>query len=100
MLPHKLYHPSPTSQTDTKPIRNRQHGLDSVLIFGFEKLSVACPIYVGVVSILSGNLCGRVGFHSATDGTWFVGLHRSCIEHLSADMSLIQDQFKTEPSPT
>ena len=64
------------------------------MVFGFKNLSVACLIYVCLVSLRFGNVCGRVGFHLATDGTWFVGLHRSCIEHLSADMAPIQ-MFKT-----
>ena len=38
------------------------------------KLSVVCGLYVGVVSVLSGSVRGRVGLNSATDGRWFVGL--------------------------
>ena len=39
-----------------------------------DKLSVVCRLYVGVVSVLSGSVRGRVGLNSATDGRWFVGL--------------------------
>ena len=39
-----------------------------------DTLSVVCRLYVGVVSVLSGSVRGRVGLNSATDGRWFVGL--------------------------
>ena len=39
-----------------------------------DKLSVVCRLYVGVVSVLSGSVRGRIGLNSVTDGRWYVGL--------------------------
>ena len=37
-----------------------------------DNLSVVCPLYIGVVAVLSGSFRGRVVLISATDGRWFV----------------------------
>ena len=69
-----------------------------------EKLSVACRLYVGVVSVLSGSVRGRVGLNSATDGRCFVGLrsvmYRAYVGRPDTDSRPIQDRIKSDITPT
>ena len=61
-----------------------------------------CRLSVGVVSVLSRDVRGRVGLDSATDGRWFVGLIRLCIGHMSADLTdsrPIPDRIKSNITP-
>ena len=65
-----------------------------------DKLSVVCRLYVGVVSVLSGSVRGRVGLNSATDGRWFVGLrsvvYRAYVGRPDTDSRPIQVRHNTE----
>ena len=117
-------------QTDMKPTSNRQKSsnsgrdrfaisIDSVLSVYvradkflrrdlsnmFERslpdnLWVVCQLYVGVVSVLSGSIRGRVGLNSATDGRWFVGLrlvmYRVYIRWPDTNSKPIQDRMKSD----
>ena len=68
-----------------------------------DKLSVVCRLYVGVVSVLSGSVRGRVGLNSATDGRWFVGLrsvmYRAYVGRPDTDSRPIQDWMKPDITP-
>ena len=68
-----------------------------------DKLSVVCRLYVGVVSVLSGSVRGRVGLNSATDGRWFVGLrsvmYRAYVGRPDTDSRPIQDRIKSDITP-
>ena len=59
--------------------------------------------YVGVVSVLSGSVRGRVGLNSATDGRWFFGLrsvmYRAYVGRPDTDSRPIQDRIKSEITP-
>ena len=65
-----------------------------------DKLSVVCRLYVGVVSVWSGSVRGRVGLNSATDGTWFVGLrsfmYRTYVGRPDTDSKPNQVRHNTE----
>ena len=65
-----------------------------------DKLSVVCRLYVGVESVLSGSVRGRVGLNSATDGRWFVGLrsvvYRAYVGRPDTDSRPIQVRHNTE----
>ena len=60
-----------------------------------DKLSVVGRLYIGVVSVLSVSVRGRVGLNSATDGRWFVGLrsvmYRAYVGRPDTDSRSIQD---------
>ena len=60
-------------------------------------------LYVGVVSVLSGNVRGRVGLNSATDGRWFVGLRsvmcRAYVGRPDTDSRPIQHRIKSDITP-
>ena len=64
---------------------------------------LSCRLYVGVVSVLSGSVRGRVGLNSATDGRWFVGLtsvmYRAYVGRPDTDSRLIQDRIKSDITP-
>ena len=68
-----------------------------------DKLSLVCRLYVGVVSVLSGSVRGRVGLNSATDGRWFVGLrsvvYRAYVGRPGTDSRPIQDRIKSDITP-
>ena len=68
-----------------------------------DKLSVVCRLYVGVMSVLSGSLRGRVSLNSATDGGWFVGLrlvmYQAYVGRPDTDSRPIQDRIKTDTTP-
>ena len=68
-----------------------------------DKLSVVCRLYVGVVSVLSGSVRGRVGLNSSTDGRWFVGLrsamYRAYVGRPDTDSRPIQDRIKSVFTP-
>ena len=57
-----------------------------------DKLSIVCRLNVGVLSVLSGSVRGRVGLNSATDGRWFVGLR-------SGICRLTWHRFKADSRP-
>ena len=65
-----------------------------------DKLSVVCRLYVGVVSVLSGSVRGRVGLISATDGWWFFGLrsvmYRAYVGQSDTDSWSIDDRIKSD----
>ena len=63
-----------------------------------DKLSVVCRLYVGVVSVLSGSVRGRVLIRPPmVDGLSV--LDRFCIGHMSADLTPIQSRFKSDITP-
>ena len=68
-----------------------------------DKLSVVCRLYVGVVSVFSGSVRGRVGLNSATDGRWFVGIrsvmYRAYVGRHDTDSRPIQDRMKSDITP-
>ena len=68
-----------------------------------DQLSVVCRLYVGVVSVLSGSVRGRVGLNSATDGRWFVGLrsvmYRAYVGRPDTDWRPIQVRMKSDITP-
>ena len=68
-----------------------------------DKLSVVCRLYVGVVSVLSGSVRGRVGLNSAIDGRWFVGLrlvmYRAYVGRPDTESRPIQDRIKSDITP-
>ena len=68
-----------------------------------DKLSVVCRLYVGVVSVLSGSVRGRVGLNSATGGRWFVGLrsvmYRAYVGRPDTDSRPIQYRIKSDITP-
>ena len=59
-----------------------------------------CRLYVGVVSVLSGSVRGRVGLNSATDSIWFVGvrsvMYRAYVGRPDADSRPNQVRHNTE----
>ena len=65
-----------------------------------DKLSVVCRLCVGVVSVLSGSVRGRVGLNSATDGRWFVGLrsvmYGDYVGRPDTDSRPIPDRIKSD----
>ena len=68
-----------------------------------DKLSVVCRLYIGVVSVLSGSVRGRVGLNAAIDGRWFVGLrsvmYRAYVGRPDTDSRPIQDPVKSDIKP-
>ena len=93
--------PRYTPVTQAKPTRNRPQTDKNHQIRGeIDKLSVVGRLYIGVVSVLSGSVRGRVGLNSATDGRWFVGLrsamYRTYVGRPDTDSRPIQDRMKSD----
>ena len=58
-----------------------------------------CRLYVGVVSVLSGSVRGRVGLNSATDSIWFVGVRSVMYRAYVGRPDAIQDRIKSDITP-